>query len=460
VGRLHSRIYVHSLLVLLVVAGATIGVFALGARGPFQHEPAERLARYFAAVIGEQFHDSEALGRRLQALHDELEVNVAVRDLTGRVVGAAGGEVPVLDAADTAKVRAGRVVISPHRVWHAAVLVRDPSSGAPLGILTASSRRPGGLHGLLGPLFAITLILIVVALATRPLARRIARPLERLTEAARRLGGGDLSARVPTLSRGGRWGRRGRSGADELGELTRAFNEMAERVERTVRGQQELFANVSHELRSPLTRVRMALELVPRDAGDGEARLRDIERDLTDLDRVIEDVLTASRLEMTGLPTRLESVDVPALLGELAERARHDPLLAGRRVDVVTGPSLALVADGVLLKRALWNLVENAAKYGAPPITLAAALEGDAVVLSVSDDGPGIAPEERELVLAPFYRGERARSPGGAAGVGLGLTLARRVAEVHGGSIRIGPRATENGRDVGCRVSITIPRQS
>jgi two-component system OmpR family sensor kinase len=298
-----------------------------------------------------------------------------------------------------------------------------------------------------------------VALATRPLARRIARPLERLTEAARRLGGGDLAARVPTPSRGRRWRRRGRSGADELGELTRAFNEMAERVERTVRGQQELFANVSHELRSPLTRVRMALELVPRDAG-GEARLRDIERDLTDLDRVIEDVLTASRLEITGLPTRLESVDVPALLDELAERARRDPLLAGRGVDVVTGPPLSLVADGVLLKRALWNLVENAAKYGAPPITLEAAVEGDAVTLSVSDDGPGVAPEDRERVLAPFYRGDRARAPGDAAGVGLGLTLARRVAEVHGGSIRVGPRATENGRDVGCRVTITIPRQS
>jgi signal transduction histidine kinase len=459
VGRLHSRIYVHSLLVLLVVAGATIGVFALGARGPFQHEPAERLARYVAALVGEQFHDSEALARRLRALHDELEVNVAVRDLTGRVVGAAGGEVPALDAADTAKVRAGRVVIAPHRVWHAAVLVRDPRSGAPLGILTASSRRPGGIHGLLGPLVAITLILIVVALATRPLARRIARPLERLTETARRLGGGDLSARVPTPAHARRWGRRGRAGVDELGELTRAFNEMAERVERTVRGQQELLANVSHELRSPLTRVRMALELVPRDAG-GEARLRDVERDLTDLDRVIEDVLTASRLELTGLPTRLESIDVPALLGELAERARHDPLLAGRDVDVVTGPPLALVADGVLLKRALWNLVENAAKYGAPPITLAAAVEGDAIVLSVSDNGPGVAPDDRERVLAPFYRGDRARTRDGVAGVGLGLTLARRVAEVHGGSIRIGPRATENGRDVGCRVAITIPRQS
>jgi signal transduction histidine kinase len=456
VGHLHSRIYLHSLLVLLVVALATIGVFALGARGPFQREVAERLARHVASLAGEQFHDPEALARRLRRLHDDLEVDVTVRDLAGRLVGSAGAEVPMLAAAEATEVQAGRVVVVARPVWHAAVLVRDPGSGAPLGILTASTHRRGGFAGLLRPILMITLILIIVAVATRPLARRIARPLERLTEAARRLGGGDLTARVPaTTSR--RWWSGRRRRADELAELARAFNEMAERVERNVRGQKELLANVSHELRSPLARVRMALELVPRTA-DGEARLRDIERDLADLDRVIEDVLTTSRLEMTGLPTRLESVDVQALLAELGERARHDPVLAGQSVGVAPGPPLVLVVDPVLLRRALWNLVENAAKYGAPPITLAAVIEGNAVVLSVTDDGPGIAAEERERVLAAFYRADRARTPGVATGIGLGLTLARRVAEVHGGAIAIGPSRSEQGRERGCRVTITIPR--
>jgi two-component system, OmpR family, sensor kinase len=457
VGRLHSRIYLHSVLVLLVVALATTGVFALGARGPFQREVAERLARHVASLVGEQFHDPDALARRLRRLHDDLAVDVTVRDLAGGLVGSAGAEVPALNTGEAAEVRAGQVIVAARPVWHAAVLVRDPASGAPLGILTASTRRHG-FGGLLRPLFMIAAILLVVAVATRPLARRIARPLERLTEAARRLGGGDLSARAPAPP-SGRWRRRPRHPrGDELGELTGAFNEMAQRVERTVRGQQELLANVSHELRSPLARIRLALELVPRDDAS-EARLRDIERDLADLDRVIEDVLAASRLELTGLPTRLETVDVQALLMELGERARHDPLLAAVRIDVAAGPPLTLTADAVLLRRALWNLVENAAKYGVPPIVLAATLDGDTVVLSVTDEGPGIPPEDRERVLAPFYRGDRARTPGAAAGVGLGLTLARRVAEVHGGAIRIGPRATENGRDVGCRVAITIPRQ-
>jgi two-component system, OmpR family, sensor kinase len=457
VARLHSRIYLHSLLVLLVVAVATAAVFALGARGAFQREVAERLARHVASLVGEQFHDPDALLRRLRTLHTDLEVDLTVRDLDGRLIGSTGAELPLLDPGEAADVRAGRVVVTARPVWHAAVLVREPGSGAPLGILTASTQRRGGLGALFRPIVIITVILVVVAIATRPLARRIARPLERLTEAARRLGGGDLSARVEATSTRRR-PRHGRRRTDELAELTSAFNEMAERVERNVRGQQELLANVSHELRSPLARVRMALELIPR-TGDGEARLRDIERDLADLDRVIEDVLTTSRLEMTGLPTRLESFDVQTLLTELAERARHDPVLAGRIVSVAAGPPLVLVADAVLLRRALWNLVENAAKYGAPPITLAAVDGGGQVVLSVTDDGPGIAPEERERVLAPFYRADRARTPGVAAGLGLGLTLARRVAEVHGGTIAIGARVSEPGRERGCRVAITIPRQ-
>jgi signal transduction histidine kinase len=232
---------------------------------------------------------------------------------------------------------------------------------------------------------------------------------------------------------------------------------MAERVERLVRGQKELLANVSHELRSPLARLRMALALLPRD-GATEGRLADAERDLAELDRLIDDVLATARLEATGLPARLAEVDVRALLAGLAERARHDPAVAGTTIGVADGPPLTLVADEGLLRRALWNLVENAGKYGAPPITLAAAREGERVLLSVTDEGPGIPREARERVLEPFYRLDAARTPGGPGpgGVGLGLTFARRVAEVHGGTIVVGA-IEEAGRERGCRVTLALP---
>ncbi len=317
-------------------------------------------------------------------------------------------------------------------------------------------------------MLAVTAILLVVAAATRPLARRISRPLERLTEAARRLGQGDLAVRAPDPRAPSprRWTRRFSPDVDELSELTRSFNDMADRVERLVRGQRELLANVSHELRSPLARIRVALALLPQD-GDNERRVRDVESDLAELDRLIEDVLTMARLDATGLPVHLAAVDPNEILTQVAERARHDPVVAGREVRVIPGPSTPVIADAALLRRALWNLVDNAVKYGAPPITLALTRQEDRVSFSVTDEGAGIAPEERERVTQPFYRsdvpvratGARARGRGGEPprGVGLGLTLARRVAEVHDGALAIGPASTDGGRERGCRVVITIP---
>jgi two-component system OmpR family sensor kinase len=465
VRRLYSRIYVHFLAVLLVVGLATSLVFALGARGVPLQEVAERLARHVASLVAERLDDPDALAARVQQLHADLEIDLTVRDLSGRLLSRAGAALPELTDGEAAEVRAGRVVVRPRPAWLAAAPIRDPVSGAVVAVLEASARRHVRWPALLRPGLLVVLVLGIVAVATAPLARRISRPVERLTEAARRLGGGDLAHRVPLAEPRRRWvgWRRRHAGVDELQALTRAFNDMADRIDGLLRGQQELLVNVSHELRSPLARIRVALELLPRTA-ETETRLADLERDLSELDRLIEAVLTTSRLEAAGLTPHPAPVDVGRLLAEVAERAAHDPMVAGRSVRVAEGPAFEMVADGALLKRALWNLVENAAKYGAPPITLAAKRQGDRVTLSVTDEGSGIPPAERGRVLTPFYRLDRARTPrapdGPPRGFGLGLTLARRVAEVHHGTIAIGPAATEDGRERGCRVAITIPQDA
>jgi signal transduction histidine kinase len=462
VARLHSRIYLHFLGVLLVAGLVASLAFAVGTRGGLVREIAERMARHVAALAGERFGDRAALGDRLRQLRADLDVDVTARDLDGRVVAAAGRELPPLGPGQAAAVRAGHVVTAHGPRWHAAAPVLDPHTGAVVGMVEVGARHRVAGPRLVWPALAVGAMLLIVAAATRPLARRISRPLERLTEAARRLGEGDLSYRVPEPHRDGpgRWARRWHSEVDELRGLTRSFNDMAGRVERLVRGQKELLVNVSHELRSPLARIRVALALLPRE-GAAEPHLRDVERDLAELDRLIEDVLTAARLEASGLPVHLAAVDPSELIVQLADRARHDPVLAGWDVQVAPGPAASVIADGALLRRALWNLVENAAKYGAPPITLAVQRDGDRVLWSVTDEGEGIAPEERERVAAPFYRVDRARTPSAAGtpprGVGLGLTLARRVAEVHGGTLTILPARVEDGRERGCRVTIAIP---
>jgi len=453
--RLFARIYLHFLGVLLVVAIAASLVFAFTARGAFVQESAWRTSRHVGRLVSEVFRDQPALARRVKQLHDELEIDLVVRDLEGRVLAAAGAKLPAFTAEELGHARTGRRIVHPSPAWSTVGPVREPGTGAVIGTIESATHQRPLWVALARPALILSLVLVLVAIASALLARRISRPVERLTEAVRRLGAGDLAARVPIG---------GRSGADELTELTRAFNDMADRIERLVAGQKELMANVSHELRSPLTRIRVALELLPRD-GAADARLKDVEADLGELERLIEDVLTTSRLEATGVPPRLGLMDARAVLMDVAERAAGDPRLAAGAVRVTAGPAIELTADRALLRRALWNLVDNAAKYGAPPITLRAEQHGDHVALSVTDRGDGIAPVERERVLAPFYRLDKARTPGkasggeGSSGFGLGLTLASRVAQVHHGAITIGPAETIEGTERGCRVTLTLPAE-
>jgi signal transduction histidine kinase len=433
--RLSRRIHRHFLGVLAVVTVGALAVLGGGWQYMMRRQ-ADRLARHLAQVLAEDAHDPRALSRRALEASETLDIDVAVRDLSGRTIA------------------------EDHRTaWHvphATVPLHDPA-GAVVGQVTVSAPRDTRTPGLWRPLLALLLVLVVVGIGARGLAFRIARPLERITDASRRFGAGDLSTRVPLHEHRFR-GRRGPPHHhcprhhDEIHDLAHAWNDMAQRIERLVKGQKELLANVSHELRSPLARIRVAMELIER-----KGYLEDVERDLGELERLIEDVLATSRLDLAGLPARLETVDVPALLTELATRAGHDPMTRGKSVSVDAPASLEMQGDPTLLKRALWNLVENAGKYGAPPIVMSARDEGDRVVLAVTDQGEGIPEAERERVLEPFYRVDKARTPAGPGqpppGFGLGLTFAKKVAEVHGGTVALGPAEAK-----GWRVSLTIPR--
>lgn len=523
-NRLHSRIYFHVLAVLLVVGVTTTAVFSWGQRGLLLREVTQRLARHLASQLGDrplltsaQPSERERLRQVLGQLHHDFQIDLAVRDLSGDTLAGVGRPLPAPAADELALLQRGQDVYQ-RRAVAAVAPIFEPASGRPMALLQMSPPRhlsTGGVGWLWRPLLAVAFVLLLVAIASLPLARRITRPIDLLTEASRRLGAGELSYRIPLPPRceldecapdrsqplpGGRaaWRRsrrRLRRGPrhpfvphhphplhhpqhrDELLELMYAWNDMADRIDKLMRGQRELLANVSHELRSPLARVRLALELLPRDA-DSESRLHEIEADLGELDRLIEDVLMTSRLQATGLPTHPAEQALRPLLQQVIERARSHPQTAGLtlRLELPTDEAdeLAVFADGNLLKRAVGNLIENAGKYGAPPIVLLARQRGDFIDIAVEDQGAGIPESEREHVLEPFYRADKAHTPspafahrGEKQGFGLGLTLARRVAEAHGGHIRIDDAQPAAGRENagagaprGCRITLSLPRRS
>jgi signal transduction histidine kinase len=304
--------------------------------------------------------------------------------------------------------------------WSRIVVRSD--DGAMIGVYEPT--RPGFPWSWVLPLGAI--ILVVVGGATLWFTRRLALPLGHLADAAEAFGGGDTTARANI--------RRD----DEVGDVGRAFDEMADRTASLISSQRQLMADVSHELRTPLARIRVALELVVEDPVAARDVLADVTCDLDEIDQLIGDILTTARLDAEAVIKRTDTpVDDVAAHAQKRFTARHPK----RQLERPATPSAAdanIACDPQLLRRALDNLLDNAAKYSEPatPVRLVVTPNGESVAFEVIDRGIGMSAEELEHAFTPFWRADssRARKTGG---VGLGLALARRIARAHGGDVTL-----------------------
>jgi signal transduction histidine kinase len=259
--------------------------------------------------------------------------------------------------------------------------------------------------------------------------RRLTQRLEALQRGVQRWGEGDLSVRLPE------------AGQDEVADLSARFNAAAARIQGLMDSQQallasqkSLLANASHELRSPLTRIRMGLELMG--SSPSPTFRQEIARNIGELDQLIDEILLASRLDAREADMgTVEAVDLVGLAVEECARA-------GAELDFDARQTLAVRGVSKLLRRLLRNLLENARRYGrngpAGDISVALVREGAHVILRVSDRGPGIPPDQRERIFEPFYRLPGASEREG--GVGLGLALVKSIAERHGGHVRCDER--------------------
>ncbi len=339
-------------------------------------------------------------------------------------------------------------------------IVRDGAVVGALALRSSSTGAPGPLRLVLG-LLAGGLVLSAVA---RKVARRISRPLEQVALAAERFGNGELSARTGLDPRASA----SEHIADEVREVAYSFDEMAGRIERVVRDQRELLAAISHELRSPLGRARVGLELAGEDASpDAKRTLAGIDRELKEVDVILGDLLAAARAGLSDV--RLEEVALlPWLRGRLAALSRPDlPPLELDAERVSDGAEVRVACDQALLGRALSNLVNNAALHGShgrlneAAITVSVEQDRAEVRVSVRDHGPGIAAELLPRVFEPFVKGDKARTPGtGArpAGSGLGLALVHRIAEAHGGRAFAENHLGPDGAVDGAVVGLALPR--
>jgi two-component system, OmpR family, sensor kinase len=413
--------------------------------------------------VAEASGDRAELRRLADETTEAVNVSLALYDDRGSLLFVSGGgRFEPLSAADFVRIDAGGVLELGS--WSGGrfgmrLPGRDGAPGA-YGLVEFRPvhRRPpppgdrGGIPYLPPPLlWTLGVLLAVLAVVSFLFVRSLARPMTRLSEVARALGEGDLAARA-RLRR-----------TDELGDLGRAFDEMADRLGATLRAQTELLANASHELRTPLARIRVALDLAHEgDAALAREQLGEIAQDLGELEALVSDILLMARLDLQRdeptaprQPLRLEPVTARALVDEAA--ARFAQANQGRELRVeVAGDLPSIVGDRVLLRRVVTNLLDNAVKYSDAdrPISLRASAEPGMLRVDVEDEGIGIDAEDLERVFTPFFRTDRSRDRA-TGGVGLGLALARRVVEAHGGAINV-----ESAPGRGSTFSFTIPAEA
>jgi signal transduction histidine kinase len=276
----------------------------------------------------------------------------------------------------------------------------------------------------------LLVVLVIGGIFCYWLARYLTQPILKLRTTTNELAEGNLGARVSTKLAKRR---------DEVGQLGRDFNSMAERLESMVRAQQRLLGDISHELRSPLARLGVALGLARQRSGpEANGALDRIERESDNLNEMISQLLTLTRLESGTDGRKRTNVDLAALVKEVADDADFEARSLNRAVQVVSSDNCSIKGVEELLRSAVENVVRNAVRYTPEGTAVEVALtrQNGHAVISVRDRGNGVPEESLEKIFRPFYRTEDARDRQSGGGTGLGLAITERAVRMHGGSVQ------------------------
>lgn len=412
--RLSTQIYLTIVAGLVLVVVLTGTFWRIGADNPQIRQAFQVAGELAAAALPPADAPLSAQREGVARLAERLRTDIALVARDGSIIAMSGREMPHPDRAAR-----GRWLNGPG----------GPSVVVPLpeGRRLVMRLRGGPPMGAVGLALLLAAVAAAVGLAAYPVVRGLTGRLERLQRGVEKLGQGDLTTRVKV------------EGRDEVAGLAAALNRSAERIEGLVTAHRLLLANTSHELRTPLARIRLGIELAKK--GLDEGRKAELERDIAELDQLLEEILLSSRLDAIRTLERTERVDLLGLAAE--ESSRHEGVAVGGEVVWADG-------DPRLLRRLLRNLLDNARHHGAPPISVSVGRSGATAVIDVADAGTPIAAEDRERVFAAFYRRPGSTAPG----TGLGLSLVRQIARLHGGDTVL------VAEDAGNRFRVTLPESA
>jgi signal transduction histidine kinase len=408
---MHVRLFWWFGLSILVMGSVVMAV--VWTAGPASHRWEDERRRVNTFVEGRfrtVWRDEGARTELASAVARDLDLGVVLRDDRGQRLFTAGPE-------------CSSPIVVP---------VKDGS--VPLGDVTVCFKRPNfeGRHTFLLALAGAGFTLWTMSLF---FAKRLGRPLRELARVAGEIGDGRLSARASI----------GRRPVGEVRMLASAINDMADRIEKQISDQRELVAAVSHEIRAPLSRLRVLVEML-RDRGVDATTLSKIDREVVEIDSLVGDLLASARLDFSLMAWK--ELDATELAVEALDRAGVPP----DRLDVVTS-NVAFEGDATLVARALANLLGNADRHGGGVETLSVRDAGaGSLSFEVTDRGPGFSADVLPRAFEAFQKGQVERR--GGASLGLGLALVRRIAEAHGGTA-----TAENRPEGGSRVVFAVARR-
>jgi two-component system OmpR family sensor kinase len=375
-------------------------------------QDALRLQQFAAGRFVKVWDDPPARRELALAVSQAFDAAVRLEDAQGRVLEKVGGDCQK-ELTTIAITRDGRTLGSVHGCLHEG---RGPHLG-----------------GVLATLFAGFL---TIWAATGKLARHLTRPLQDLTRVTREIGEGKLESRV----------RLNYTHRGEVGILAESINEMAKRIERQLKDQRELLAGVSHEIRSPLARLRVLAELLQGGTPSPDLHAK-IEREVAEIDELVGKLLASSRLDFGALDLQvlcardvaLRALERAGLAAELLNDTSHEASVRG---------------DATLLARALGNLLENAEHHAGGVVALSLRADDSTVYFEVTDSGPGLSPDALAHGFDPFFRGSQDGQTSSRGALGLGLSLVRRIARAHQGDASIENRTGQ----AGAIASLSLPR--
>jgi signal transduction histidine kinase len=397
---------------ILMTSLVSFGVMRLVA--PDMHSwrrDADRLQHFAADRFAKVWDDPAARLELASEVSQAFDAAIRVEDVNGTVLDRVGGECKK-DAVQIDVERGGHALGSVHGCLH---------------------QYHTHWTGVMLTLFAAFL---TIWAATAKLSRRLTRPLQDLTRVTRELGEGKLESRV----------RLGHTHRGEVGILAESINEMAKRIERQMKDQRELLAGVSHEIRSPLARLRVLAELLQGNTPSPDLHAK-IEREVAEIDDLVGKLLASSRLDFGALEQSVlcaRDVALRALeRAGLSEELLHD-----------SSQAATLRGDATLLARALGNLLENAQHHAGGVTALSLRADAETIFFEVADAGPGLSAEALAKGFDPFFRGAEDGQTSSRGALGLGLALVRRIARAHGGDAVIENRPNQPG----AVATLSVPR--